>query len=160
MTHHRNDSPEGMVAFWPDYKPTPLLDLPRLAAHCGVARILLKDEGPRFLGSFKVLGGMYAGLRALVRVLGLPDIAALMARPRSGSGLPTLLCASDGNHGLAVAAGAELAGAPARVYLPKSVPPSRAKRIADKGQRSSGSQAPMMMRSRQRRGLRSGARVC
>ena len=133
MIHNCNDSPEGMVAFWPGYKPTPLLDLPRLAADCGVARILVKNEGPRFLGSFKVLGGMYAGLRALVRVLGLPDIAALIARPRSGSILPTLLCASDGNHGLAVAAAGELVGAPARVYLPRSVPPSRAKRIADKG---------------------------
>jgi diaminopropionate ammonia-lyase len=133
MTLRCNDSPEGMVAFWPEYRPTPLLDLPRLATHCGVARVLLKHEGQRFLGSFKVLGGMYAGLRALVRVLGLHDIAALLARPRNGSGLPTLLCASDGNHGLAVAAAAELAGAPARIYLPRSVPPSRTRRIADKG---------------------------
>src|SRR6476646_8392988 len=111
-----HDSPEGMVAFWPAYQPTPLVDLPRLAAHCGVARVLLKDEGPRYLGSFKVLGGMYADLRALVRVLCLPNIAALLARPRNGSGLPTLLCASDGNHGLAVATAAKLVGAPARVY--------------------------------------------
>src|SRR5438128_2734774 len=125
MTLRCNDSPQGMVAFWPESRPTPLLGLPRLAARCGVARILLKDEGPRFLGSFKVLGGMYAGLRALVRALGLPDITALLARPRTGSGLPTLLCASDGNHGLAVAAAAELAGVPARVYLPRGVPPSR-----------------------------------
>lgn len=133
MPHSRSDSPEGLAFLGPNDQPTPLLDLPALAAHCGVARIFLKDEGPRFLGSFKALGGMFASLRALVRVLGLPDIAALGERRRSGDVLPRLLCASDGNHGLAVAAGAEWAGAPARVYLPASVPPARAQRIADRG---------------------------
>ena len=36
---------------------------------------------------------------------------------RSMISLPTLVCASDGNHGLAVAAAAQLAGASARIYL-------------------------------------------
>lgn len=133
MPYRRSDSPGGMAFLGPNDQPTPLLDLPALAAHCGVARIFLKDEGPRFLGSFKVLGGMFASLRALVRVLGLPDLAALGERRRSGAVLPRLLCASDGNHGLAVAAGAEWAGAPAWVYLPASVPLARAQRIADRG---------------------------
>jgi diaminopropionate ammonia-lyase len=44
-----------------------------------------------------------------------------------------LICASDGNHGLAVAAAAETAGAAARVYLHRHVPAARAKRIADRG---------------------------
>jgi diaminopropionate ammonia-lyase len=126
------DTPEVMLPFWPTYAPTPFVDLPRLAAHCGVARILLKDESHRYLGSFKSLGGIYAGLRALVRSQGLPDIATLMAR-RTDAPLPTLLCASDGNHGLAVATAAQLAGARARVYLPSSVTPSRADRITNAG---------------------------
>ena len=94
----------------------------------------LKDEGrPARLGSFNVLGGRYAGLRALASSLSLPDIATLIAAKRPLDSLPALLCASDGNHGLAVAAGAELAGGTARVYLHGGVPQARAKRIADRG---------------------------
>jgi diaminopropionate ammonia-lyase len=43
--------------------------------------------------------------------------------------LPRLLCASDGNHGLAVAAAARKAGAKASVYLSTSVTDVRARRI-------------------------------
>src|SRR5882672_11579684 len=85
----------------PAYAPTPLLDLSELAARLGVGQLLAKDEGRRMLGSFKSLGGTYAGLRALARVA-QTDIEGLLARrPKK---LPALLCASDGNHGLAVAA--------------------------------------------------------
>ncbi|HYH46992.1 MAG TPA: pyridoxal-phosphate dependent enzyme [Thermoanaerobaculia bacterium] len=133
MTIHDSpaDTPAALVRLWPSSAPTPLLDLPCLAARCGVAQVLVKDEGPRLLGSFKTLGGMYAGLRALARAAGLPDIAALVAARRSS--LPPLLCASAGNHGLAVAAAARLAGAPARVYLHEGVPRERAQWIAEQG---------------------------
>ena len=114
----------------PAYAPTPLLDLPRLAAHLGVAQILAKYEGPRSLGSFKSLGGTYAGLRALARAarMELPELLA--ERP---DGQPPLVCASDGNHGLAVAAAARFAGASARVFLHGGVPPVRARRIEAQG---------------------------
>jgi len=72
-------------------------------------------------------------VRALTRALNLSDIATLVGVKRPRESLPTLICASDGNHGLAVAAGAELAGAPARIYLHGGVPPARAKRITDRG---------------------------
>ena len=63
------------------------------------------------LGSFLSLGGTYAGLRALAQ----PRACRLLAaRPQ---GQPTLVCASDGNQGLAVAAAARFAAAPARVFL-------------------------------------------
>jgi diaminopropionate ammonia-lyase len=133
MTDARVDTPAALLAVWPRHAPTPLVDLPRLATRCGVAKVVLKDEGLRPLGSFKALGGMYAGLRSLARATGLPDIATLVAARRPREALPTLICASDGNHGLAVAAGAELAGAPARVYLHGGVPPGRARRIAARG---------------------------
>ena len=87
----------------PAYAQTPLLDLPRLAEHLGVTQVLAKDESRRMLGSFKSLGGTYAGLKTLARAAGM-DLAALVeTRP---SGQPTLVRASDGNHGLAVAAAA------------------------------------------------------
>ena len=44
---------------WPDYKPTPLVELPEVAAACGVKRVLYKDESHRFgLQSFKALGAI------------------------------------------------------------------------------------------------------
>lgn len=116
----------------PAYAPTPLLDLPRLAASLGVGQVLVKDESRRTLGSFKSLGGTYAGLRALARHAGL-DVSALLERRPTG--LPALVCASDGNHGLAVAMAARLAGAPAHIYLHEDVPVARADRIAAEGAR-------------------------
>jgi diaminopropionate ammonia-lyase len=133
MPWKQTDTPAAMVRPWPSQAPTPLVDLPRLATHTGVAKVLVKDEGRRLLGSFKSLGGMYASLRALARTTGQPDMAALVAAKLPRRSLPVLLCASDGNHGLAVAAGAALAGARARVYLHEGVPPARAKRISNRG---------------------------
>jgi len=114
----------------PEYAPTPLLDLGTLAARLGVGQVLVKNEGQRMLGSFKSLGGTYAGLRALARLSGTDISGLLGARPAN---LPALLCASDGNHGLAVAAAAKFAGAPARISLHKGVPAVRANRIEKQG---------------------------
>jgi len=114
----------------PAYAPTPLLVLPRLAARLGVSRVLAKDEGRRMLGSFKSLGGSYAGLRALARHAGTGVEDLLAGRPAR---LPALVCASDGNHGLAVATAAAMAGAPARIYLHATVDPARAARIEAAG---------------------------
>ncbi len=114
----------------PGYAPTPLLDHPTLARHLGVAQVLAKDEGCRTLGSFKSLGGTYAGLRALARHSAMQVADLLAVRP---PGQPTLICASDGNHGLAVAAAARFAGTRARVFLHSGVPQTRAQRIEDQG---------------------------
>ncbi|MGH8082873.1 MAG: pyridoxal-phosphate dependent enzyme [Lysobacter sp.] len=125
-----NDSwPNDPAQLWPDYRPTGLLDLPALAHRCGVRRVVAKAENERPLGNFKVLGGMTAGLRALSRITGARSLEQLQrACERSATPL-RLLCASDGNHGLAVAAAAQRAGAAARVYLPDAVSPARAARI-------------------------------
>jgi diaminopropionate ammonia-lyase len=122
---------QELLRLSPRYAPTPLLDLPTLAARLGVAKVLVKDEGRRTLGSFKSLGGTYAGLRALARVA-RTDVAGLLEGKRPGT-LPALLCASDGNHGLAVAAAAKFAGAPARIYLHSGVGTARAHRIEAQG---------------------------
>jgi len=121
---------EDLLRLSPAYAPTPLLDLGALAARLGVGQLLAKDEGRRMLGSFKSLGGTYAGLRALARLKGT-DIAGLLAA-RPGD-LPALICASDGNHGLAVAAAAKFAGTAARIFLHKGVPAVRARRIEQQG---------------------------
>ncbi len=126
------DSPDALLRLGPNYQPTPIITLPDLAAQLGLASIHIKNEGLRPLGSFKSLGGMYAGLRALAHHAHVNSIEQLVATGPHPH-LPPLVCASDGNHGLAVAAGAKLAGVTARVYLPSAVPQSRANRILNEG---------------------------
>ena len=133
MTSSSLNITDAARLIWSDYQPTPLIELPLLAKGCRVARVLLKLENERPLGNFKSLGGMYAGLWALSQASGLCDIGALLADPPPG--LPTLICASDGNHGLAVAAAARRVGAQAIIYLHNHVPPARADRIAALGAR-------------------------
>jgi len=118
---------------WSDYRPTPLLELPALARIANVARVFVKNEAERPLGNFKALGGMIAGLRALATATGAGSIQKLLSNRLPEGALPRLVCASDGNHGLAVAAAAKRAGAKARVYLPIGVSQWRADRIEAHG---------------------------
>lgn len=130
MTMHDLESLRSDVAaIWPAYHATPLKELPMLAAKAGVGRVFTKLEGERPLGNFKSLGGTLAGLRALVRATGARNILDLLARDRSRGRLPRLICASDGNHGLSVAAAARRAGGRATVFLPTGVDAFRAARI-------------------------------
>ncbi|MDO9367581.1 MAG: pyridoxal-phosphate dependent enzyme [Sphingopyxis sp.] len=104
--------------------PTPLVMLPALADRLGVAAVLVKAENRRSLGNFKSLGAAHAVRLALER---LDSECSSRATPR------TLICASDGNHGLAVAAAAREAGIAARVYLPHHISDARASRISNMG---------------------------
>ena len=116
------------IDLWPDYRPTRLLELPALARLTGVGRVFVKVEGDRPLGSFKSLGGMIAGLRALAKVAGTNNLRELCS-PAACRVLPRLICASEGNHGLSVAAAAKKACTKALVYLPVGVSEARADRI-------------------------------
>jgi diaminopropionate ammonia-lyase len=120
---------------WGDNPPTSLLDMPILAQQAGVAKVLVKAENERPLGNFKSLGGTVASLRALARVRTPPiPLSALRDCGHAGR-LPRLLCASDGNHGLAVASAARYARTTAAVYLPAGASKSRAARIEATGAR-------------------------
>lgn len=121
-----------ITELWDDYRPTPLIAVPALARRAGVAQVLIKCEGERPLGNFKALGGLYAGLRALARAIGADSLRELQDRRHRARDL-RLVCASDGNHGLAVAAAAARAGASASIYLPSDVDATRARRIARLG---------------------------
>lgn len=123
------NEPLRATDIWEDYRPTPLIELPALARLSNVGRVFVKVEGERPLGSFKVLGGMTAGLRALARAAGVKSLRELISNRIDGQSLPRLVCASDGNHGLAVTAAARKVGAKASVYLPVGVSRSRAARI-------------------------------
>jgi len=121
-----------------NYIPTPLVELADLGARTGVARLWYKDEATRFgLGSFKALGGAYAvGLllaeKASRRIGRAVDIAELGLHRNIAQGV-TICCATDGNHGLSVAAGAKKFGAKCVVFLHEGVSPGRDAAIANLG---------------------------
>jgi len=112
--------------------PTRLLTAPSFARRAGVDRVLLKMESERALGSFKILGGMFAALHVLSDMV-RKTISDVVGKPVPRAPLPRLLCASDGNHGLAVAAAARLAGTAATVFLHGLVERARADRIERMG---------------------------
>jgi diaminopropionate ammonia-lyase len=108
----------GFHASLPGYRPTPVRELPALASELGVGTIALKDESDRLgLPAFKILGASWAVERAL------------NARP----GVETLVAASAGNHGRAVAHVAALRGLRCRVFLPARSVAARREAIAAEG---------------------------
>ena len=100
--------------------PTPLVRLPALATRLGLGAVWVKDETERFdLPAFKSLGVEFA-------------VDALRARGEL-HGVTTLVCASAGNHGRAVARAARVAGLRARIFLDADVAPARVAAIASEG---------------------------
>jgi diaminopropionate ammonia-lyase len=123
------------ITSWPGYAPTPLVMLPGLARHIGIAALGYKDESGRFgLGSFKALGGAYAVLRQLQARLGGVSSAELRAgKHRARTAAITVCCATDGNHGRSVAWGASLFGCRCVIYIHETVSQGRADAIARYG---------------------------
>lgn len=123
----------ALLARCPAYRRTPLHTLDALATEGGWAACYLKDETARMgLGSFKALGGVYAVANLLRDQVGSEaDLLGEAAR-MTAAGL-TVCCASAGNHGLSVAAGAAIFGARAVIYLAETVPETFADRLRAKG---------------------------
>jgi diaminopropionate ammonia-lyase len=124
----------------PGYAPTPLREAPGLAAEMGVGRVVLKDEAERFgLPSFKPLGAFWAVCCAVAERLGDPepprDLAALRERARGLEPPLAVVCATDGNHGRAVARIARLLELPAEVLMPSGTAEARIEAIAAEGAR-------------------------
>src|SRR6266513_1957395 len=104
----------------PGYAPTPLTEVPAIAAELGVGRVFVKDESARMgLAAFKVLGASWAVHQVLSR--------------RDGTAPVTLVAATDGNHGRALAWMAGLLGQRAHVFVPSSVHPTAVAAIAAEG---------------------------
>jgi diaminopropionate ammonia-lyase len=102
----------------PGYAPTPLHSLDALAGELGVRAVLVKDESDRFgLPAFKILGAAWAVERALAEA---PETH-------------TLVAASAGNHGRAVARAAAWRGLGARIYLPSRAHLARREAITSEG---------------------------
>ena len=109
------------------YAPTRLVDLPALAARLGVGRLLVKDESHRLgLPAFKSLGASWAVHQAL------RDRSSSDGEGPSRSPV-TLVAATDGNHGRAVARFSRLQGHPARIFVPDGVHPAAVQAIREEG---------------------------
>ncbi|CAM2156577.1 diaminopropionate ammonia-lyase [Paraburkholderia tropica] len=118
---------------------TPLWDLPDAASALGIARLSVKDEGLRSpLGSFKALGAPIALTRLILRLwhthelnpqrLLRGDYADLLASL-------TVISATDGNHGKALAAAARDIGCQCVIVLHANVSREREDAIAHYGAR-------------------------
>ena len=117
----------------PGYAPTPVHRLDGLAAEIGVGAVQIKDESDRLgLPAFKILGASWAVERTLRE---RPDVR-------------TLVAASAGNHGRAVAHAAAWRGLACRVFLPARAVAARRARHRRRGRRG----------RRRRRPLRGGGR--
>jgi diaminopropionate ammonia-lyase len=122
------------------YRPTPLVDVPDLAAQVGVARLLVKDESERLgLPAFKILGASWAVYRTVLDALdgdargATPTLDELAEQVRD-RGI-VLTTATDGNHGRAVAHMARRLGLDARIFVPAGTSPARIRTILDEGAR-------------------------
>ncbi len=104
----------------PNYHPTPLISLPDYARELGIRELLVKDESSRMgLNAFKITGVAYA-----------------IDRLRESGALPAdsiLACATDGNHGRAVARVAREMKLNAKVYMHKGAVTARVQAIRDEG---------------------------
>jgi diaminopropionate ammonia-lyase len=127
------------IASWRDYAPTPLRDLSALAEGAGLACIRLKDEAGRFgLGSFKALGGAYAVAKVLTAELARRGVATRSAGLASGqyrgsTEIIVVTCATDGNHGRAVAWGAQRFHCGCVIFVHEAVSQGRIDAIARYG---------------------------
>jgi diaminopropionate ammonia-lyase len=105
----------------PDYRPTPLRSAPRLAQRLGIHEVWIKDETERLgLSAFKALGASWAIHRAL-------------EERAPSQGLPTFVCATEGNHGRAVARFSRVFGASTTIFVSSAMPEERVRRLRDEG---------------------------
>jgi diaminopropionate ammonia-lyase len=118
----------------PGYRPTPLVELPELAAELGVGAVLVKDESNRLgLPAFKILGASWAVNRTLSHHSGFDTPATSLTELRERSAPITLVTATDGNHGRAVARIAALLGLAARIYVPAGTAKETVEAICSEG---------------------------
>ncbi len=120
----------------PDYYVNPTITMPMPSGR----EVIVKNESERLgLGSFKGLGGMYAVAQLISdqwqRKHGIPlkPSELLTKSVREMASSLCFVCASAGNHGVAVAAGSHLLGARSRIYLSSSVPQSFEQRLLNQG---------------------------
>jgi diaminopropionate ammonia-lyase len=139
MSAERAQEDRRWLSAWTQlsHQATPLVGLPALAARLGVAAIDVKDESVRSpLGSFKALGAPIALVRLTQRILAdrAPSAEELFGGRYAGALEDfTVISATDGNHGRALAAAARSIGCRCVIVLHANVSIEREVAIADHG---------------------------
>lgn len=106
------DIEEARERIVPYIRRTPILEASMALNAASPASVVMKLELQQVTGSFKARGAMN-------RLLGTPP-----AEIRAG-----IVTASGGNHGLAVARTAKVAGAPAVIFVPETVSPAKVEKM-------------------------------
>jgi diaminopropionate ammonia-lyase len=139
ITPHEGD-PRSLHRRMPGYVPGPLLSMRQIAEELGIEALWVKDESSRFgLPAFKILGASWATYCALSDRLGRsPEpwdtVDELVERFAPLRPL-TLVTATDGNHGRAVAHMARLLRLDAHILVPHGTAQARVDAIAGEGAR-------------------------
>ncbi len=127
-----HEQPMHMLSMCPAYESSPLF-----RKELNGTSFWLKDESNRMgLGAFKALGGVYAVLQLIIgdaEDINSESSETFLDGIKQKAADMTFVCASAGNHGMAVAAGAKIFGANARIHLSATVPADFTKRLEDKG---------------------------
>lgn len=136
LSIERAEESRGWLATWPALSPgpTPLWRLPALAHRLDLGRVSIKDESVRAtVGSFKALGAPIALVRLLLWVrpdAGYTPETLLQGRHAAGLDDLTVITATDGNHGRALAAAARDVGCRCVIVLHEQVSQEREQGIA------------------------------
>jgi diaminopropionate ammonia-lyase len=135
-------APQAFHRKLPGYAPTRLVPMPGIARDMGLSGLWVKDESSRMgLPAFKIMGASWAVYRAVSalflerigRELGSWETIEQLAAQLGPLRPLTLACATDGNHGRAVARMAAWLGLAARIYVPSDMAAARIAAIASEG---------------------------
>ncbi|SDX76030.1 diaminopropionate ammonia-lyase [Pseudomonas syringae] len=114
--------------------PTPLWSLPGIAEKLGVAQFMVKDESTRSpLASFKALGAPIALIRLILRTMpekSFDPKGLITGQFKADLRDFTVVSATDGNHGRALAAAAQSVGCKCVIVLHANVSVERELAIA------------------------------
>jgi diaminopropionate ammonia-lyase len=132
-----SDAPAKEVARFhkslPNYAVTPLIELPSIATELGVGKVFIKDESARMnLAAFKILGAAWAVAQAITEGANPADIDEVKAAIDADN-KPTLVAATDGNHGRALAHMAKRLGLECAIVIPDGVSDLAINNIAGEG---------------------------
>jgi diaminopropionate ammonia-lyase len=122
----------------PNYGETPLISLPAVAHELGLQSLHVKDDSHRIgLPSFKILGASWAVYCILSERLGaqLPEGSTIDQIAHAFAPLAplTLVAATDGNHGRALAHITRLFGFQAHILVPVGMAQARIEAIEAEG---------------------------
>lgn len=137
--HHesnRNWAPTFHASI-PGFKQSPLISLPELASELGIGSLYVKNESSRLdLPAFKILGASWAIARVYGERLGIAEAELTFSAIKDNamsSGISSMVAATDGNHGRAVARMGKYLGCKVDIFIPFGVSPEAIAAIESEG---------------------------